>query len=361
MRWWNRRIGMTGEFSCTSCYRVPLKERLTARDSLIKLGTRLLFVARIRLNAVAVGQRSNKHQQGHLADDLIADLEQRLGTITTPYLQIEVSYSHSRLSTAQNCRDNGLPMMHRVATSSVASIERHDARSPWSLRPQSQSYNALLPLLSECWPQKNAWELLDLILRRQATLPTTTPSPHGLALRSPRPMSPTCTFRDDVFDQHQLEERPVMPLTHSTKSAVQRHSRSSLAGAAATAPRIPVRRTSLHLTPQQDQENDHLSYARSQPRPDLREATSWRGSPSSKASKRNTISVGNRPSTGTQSFAPLRTGRTGGLDTPEGPNGWDTQPMMRHGNVMRDVELQRSRASSRVKRVSGRWGWGSWW
>ncbi|KAK3390916.1 hypothetical protein B0H63DRAFT_125996 [Podospora didyma] len=164
-----------------------LDDRACVRSSLYP-GSRLLIVAHVRLLSVAPPPRAARGHARQSSDDLIEDLEYHLGSTTTEYLQVRVTYRHSGFPQQQQGESRSLssrPVADRVAsvqttieTTAIAVVKRHNSSSPWSPRPSPQP-NPLFEIIASHWGAESASDIMHRILtsrstpRKAATLRTT--------------------------------------------------------------------------------------------------------------------------------------------------------------------------------------------
>lgn len=103
----------------------------------------LLLLAHIRFTSNTTPTHSHRRQN---SDDLMQDLESTLGlgSSTTPYLTVRLTYHHSAFPDQQGSTS----CTTRLETTSTASIKRRNTRSPWSPPPprQRQKHRQRQPL-----------------------------------------------------------------------------------------------------------------------------------------------------------------------------------------------------------------------
>lgn len=141
-------------------------------------GCRLLFVAHIRLKpAVSSQQRTHVRQN---SDDLIEDLERQLDGTLAEYLQVRVTYRHSRfpergipiVGTMSATASDGISSLQTIMqTTAVATIKRHNFTSPWSPPPCMPRSNSLFEIIASHWDAEIAHAVMQRVIRSRYSPP----------------------------------------------------------------------------------------------------------------------------------------------------------------------------------------------
>jgi hypothetical protein len=195
---------------------------------------------------------------------LIEDLEHQLGGAVTEYVQVRVTYRHSRFpqrrmqaaATVKTTASDGvISLQTRLQTTAVAAIQRHNSASPWSPPPCLPRPNPLFEAIASHWGAENAHAVMQRVIRSRSIPPPTG----GESLPLHRPPSPDSTegTREQYKPREQVKRRSSQP---SPKDSPPTPSPPTQ-----PAPHIPRRQTSLHhippssLTPTQ-QHHHHLDH-----------------------------------------------------------------------------------------------------
>lgn len=134
--------------------------------STICAGSGVLLLAQIRFkpeNRLAANGRKQHVRQ--TSEELIEDLEMQLGDFPMETMHIKVSYSHSAFPENPSTETlDGVSAVHsRMETMAMATVKRHDSRSPWS-PPAERSPERLLPLIERHWGAQKAAVTMQQIL-----------------------------------------------------------------------------------------------------------------------------------------------------------------------------------------------------
>ncbi|ESZ99602.1 hypothetical protein SBOR_0013 [Sclerotinia borealis F-4128] len=107
----------------------------TFQAKTIRVSETHLMLVKIRLNEVKV---SVSHTKEKSSDELIENLNDILGDITTQYLTVKLNYRHSAFLNLRQQADEGdfrlLPQHTLLETKATATIKRHNPASAWSPR-----------------------------------------------------------------------------------------------------------------------------------------------------------------------------------------------------------------------------------
>lgn len=214
-------------------------------QSILYPGSRLLIMAYVRVSPARPGQRRSGHVR-ESSDDLIQDLEYHLGSTTTEYLEIRVTYRHSGFPhhssspysdpttpTSGPRKSDGITgMQTTMETRAFAIIKRHNSSSFWSPRPAPQPNPHLFEIIASHWGMASAREILTRISARPRT-PLHPQRAMNLAANVPLPPSPRSSPRLRVREQTSGDA----PRLHALAPGPTR-----------AAPPIPRRQASLHRT-----------------------------------------------------------------------------------------------------------------
>ena len=109
------------------------------------------------------------HKKQH-SEDLIQDLEYQLGSTTTEYLNIKMSFRHSAFPKLHPSPSRtGLSRTYTtIQTCAAATIKRHNTSSPWSPRPAPQS-NSLFSVIAANWGADAANDVMYRIFASRST------------------------------------------------------------------------------------------------------------------------------------------------------------------------------------------------
>ncbi|KAK1831358.1 hypothetical protein QBC39DRAFT_94116 [Podospora conica] len=213
--------------------------------SILYPGSRLLIMAYVRVSPARPGQRRSGHVR-ESSDDLIQDLEYHLGSTTTEYLEIRVTYRHSGFPhhASSPCYDPAAPssasresdgiarIQTTMETRAFAIIKRHNSSSFWSPRPAPQPNPHLFDIIACHWGTASAREILTRISARPQT-PLHPQRAMNFAANVPLPPSPRSSPRLRVREQASDDT----PRSHALGP-----------GPIRAAPPIPARQASLHRT-----------------------------------------------------------------------------------------------------------------
>ncbi|KAK0643606.1 hypothetical protein B0T16DRAFT_392104 [Cercophora newfieldiana] len=206
--------------------------------------SRLLIMAHVQLsNPAGLGYRTRGHVR-QSSDDLIQDLEHALGTTTTEYLRIRMTYRHSAFpyqapvpSTPPD--DTGIAAAStsdimsvdtKMETTSRAIIKRYNSASPWSLRPVQLQNPPLFEIIASHWGSASAREIMHRIATRPRPLPPLPQKPSDYRPSSSRSgmSSPSLIIAERISEE--TVRPPPVPAPPPNRAA----------------PPIPKRQTSLH-------------------------------------------------------------------------------------------------------------------
>ncbi|KAK0627206.1 hypothetical protein B0T14DRAFT_131281 [Immersiella caudata] len=259
---WDSRRSQPDDFQHGCLYDVSVEVLPTANSRIVEVldgkgscakttlypGSRLLIMAHIQLSSPAVfGCRARGHVR-QSSDDLIQDLEHALGTTTTEYLHIRITYRHSGFpyqapvlsptpgeqEVSATSNTDIMSIETKMETTARAAIKRYNSASPWSIRPAQLHNPPLFEIIAAHWGSASAREVMHRINSRAQPLP---PLPRNPPPSSNSLQSPTLTIVERISEE---TVRPPVPLPAPPP--------------ARAAPPIPKRQTSLHRTsiPQYD-------------------------------------------------------------------------------------------------------------
>jgi len=181
--------------------------------SILYPGSRFLIMAYVRVSPARSGQRRSGHVR-ESSDDLIQDLEYHLGSTTTEYLEIRVTYRHSGFphhssspysdpttpTSASRETDGITGIQTTMQTRAFAIIKRHNSSSFWSPRPAPQPNPHLFDIIACHWGTASAREILTRISARLSTPPRPQKA-MNFAANVPLPPSPRSSPRLRVREQ----------------------------------------------------------------------------------------------------------------------------------------------------------------
>ncbi|KAK4450084.1 hypothetical protein QBC34DRAFT_81525 [Podospora aff. communis PSN243] len=225
-----------------------LDDRTSSAKTTLYPGSRLLILAHVQLSSpVMLGYRTRRHVR-QSSDDLIQDLEHALGTTTTEYLHIRITYRHSGFPTQAPAPDSvpgdsesnpasstdTMSIDTKLETVARATIKRYNSASPWSMQPAQLENPPLYEIIAAHWGADSARQIMHRITSHSRPLPPLPRNPHPFT-HGRRTPTPTIAERISEETVRSPDHLPAPPPTRAP-------------------PSIPKRQTSLNRTsiPQYD-------------------------------------------------------------------------------------------------------------
>ncbi|KAG9259283.1 uncharacterized protein F5Z01DRAFT_746602 [Emericellopsis atlantica] len=142
----------------------------------IYAGSSVLLLAHIAI-AHELPPASHGQHIRQKSNELIEDLEMKLGALQLAYAKIRVSFAHSAFPAFDQTESVGgiSAMSSRMETVATAKLRRYDALSPWSPRP-APAPDLLSPLVKKHWGPNKARDVMQ-----QVSAGRSAPAGHGQA------------------------------------------------------------------------------------------------------------------------------------------------------------------------------------
>ncbi|KAI8963823.1 hypothetical protein F5Y11DRAFT_131038 [Daldinia sp. FL1419] len=311
-------------------------------------GSNHLILACIRLGT---SKSRNTRAYRNDPDSLIADLESKLGSAQTEYMQVRVHYCHSGFptfgggSTEDDSEDNISTYQTRVETTVIGTVRRHASTSAWSPRPTSTA-NPLFPIIASHWGPVRASEVMQRITSNRPS--------SRMAVRWTKIGQPD-RIEDIIQAPNRAGTAPPIP---QRQASLKRLSPDRISD--------PARKiwTELRQTSSGNRPAFHVSKANRLPA-----ATTFVEAPNSDA----TICLGSiRPESKAEVQrkremileTAVRNGRYIGTDSLKSlvPSLVDTDPGSRENNILSSPSPPSQQEVKEDKRKQGgRWSLGGWW
>lgn len=127
----------------------------------------LLLVHVLCRPGVASSSPRHKHLRQR-SEELMEDLEMQLGDIFIPFLNIQVTYSHSAFPCHLASAGAEMSSIHtKLRTTAEATVKLHNALSPWSPQPV-MAKGRLLPLMRRHWGAQRASEVMEQMVEQRS-------------------------------------------------------------------------------------------------------------------------------------------------------------------------------------------------
>ncbi|KAF7917613.1 hypothetical protein BELL_0084g00250 [Botrytis elliptica] len=149
----------------------------TFQAKTIRVSETHLMLVKIRLNEV---KNSLSHAKQRSSDELIENLNEILGDITTHYLTVKLNYRHSAFLNLRSQAAEGefrlLPQHTLLETKATASIKRHNPASAWSPRSSGTLNSAvgasvLTKIIEKHFSAEKSREALQKLAEDRTTIP----------------------------------------------------------------------------------------------------------------------------------------------------------------------------------------------
>ncbi|TGO21530.1 hypothetical protein BPAE_0214g00010 [Botrytis paeoniae] len=149
----------------------------TFQAKTIRVSETHLMLVKLRLNEV---KNSLSHTKERSSDELIENLNEILGDITTHYLTIKLNYRHSAFLNLRSQAAEGefrlLPQHTLLETKATASIKRHNPASAWSPRSSGTLNSAvgasvLTKIVEKHFSAEKSREALQKLAEDRTTIP----------------------------------------------------------------------------------------------------------------------------------------------------------------------------------------------
>ncbi|KAF7896612.1 uncharacterized protein EAF01_009015 [Botrytis porri] len=149
----------------------------TFQAKTIRVSETHLMLVKIRLNEV---KNSLSHAKERSSDELIENLNEILGDITTHYLTVKLNYRHSAFLNLRSQAAEGefrlLPQHTLLETKATASIKRHNPASAWSPRSSAALHSTagvsvLTKIIEKHFSAERSREALQKLADDRTTIP----------------------------------------------------------------------------------------------------------------------------------------------------------------------------------------------
>ncbi|KAI0528390.1 hypothetical protein GGR58DRAFT_334068 [Xylaria digitata] len=176
----------------------------------LNLGSTMLVLAKVQINH---RQQQPDRATVQKSNELIADLESKLGAASIRYLQVRLRYHHSGFLTSSGAAPVGgiVDCQTQLETIATGFIEQQDLRSPSCKSPTSATRSSPFGLIASYWGPIRANEILFQKTSRQSksmVLANTTPTGNRK----------TMTTEDSFTHQTEIDCNPLTTFPQSRVS-----------------------------------------------------------------------------------------------------------------------------------------------